>query len=126
MIQNSSNLVPEKVLRRDSNYELHIGLDHALAGQARVDARVLGAVDKVFFLVGNLGQVVATRFDVDVASAAAAHAAAVVLQLDAIVQRHVEHRLAGGRHVGLGRLAVVELEGDGGGGSGQNRNQKDR
>ena len=119
-------LVSQKVLGRDTDNELHVGLDYALASQAGVDARVLGAVDEVLFLVGNFGQVVAAGIDVDVAGATPAHAAAVMLELNAIVQGHVEHRLAGGRHVGLGRLAVVELEGDGGGGNGQNEKRISR
>ena len=109
------------MLRRNGNDQLHISLYHALAGQAGVDARVFGAVNKVLFFVADFGQFIAARVDVDVAGAAAAHAAAVVLQLDAIVEGHVEHRLAGGRHVGLGRLAVAELKGDGSGGNRQNR-----
>ena len=117
----NSKLVAQEVLRRYGHDQLHIGFDHALAGQAGVDARVLGAVDEVLFLIRNFGQVVAASVDIDVAGATAAHPAAVVLQLNTVVEGHVEHRFAGSRHVGLGRLAVVELEGDGGSGNRQNK-----
>ncbi len=93
----------------DDDLQLLSG-QHALAGQARVEARVDGAVNEVFFLVGNLGQVIQALVNVDVAGAAPAHAAAVVLQLDAVVEGHVEHGLAAGSHVRLGGLAVLKAE----------------
>ena len=120
------NLVAQEVLGRHRDNQLHVGFYHALASQAGVDARVFGAVNKVLFFVADFGQVAAARVDVDVAGAAAAYPAAVVLQLDAVVEGHVENRLAGGRHVGLDRLAVAELEGDGGGRNRQNEKQKGR
>ena len=43
------------------DHELHIGFHYALAGQAGIDARVLGPVNEVLFLVGDFGQVVAAR-----------------------------------------------------------------
>jgi hypothetical protein len=98
----------------DNYFELLIR-QHALAGQARVDARADGAVNKVFFLIGNLGQVVHALVDIDVAGTTATHAAAVMLQLNTVVEGHVEHRLAAGGHVRLGRLAVLKLKDDGGG-----------
>jgi hypothetical protein len=97
----------------DDEFDLLIR-QHALASQARGETRANGAVDEVFFLVGNLGQFVHALIHVNVAGAAPAHAAAVVLELNAVVEGHVEHRLAAGGHVRLSRLAVLKLKKDGG------------
>jgi hypothetical protein len=108
--------MPEEVLGWNSNHQLQLLIgQHALAGQARVDTRADGAVDEVFFLVGNLGQVVHALVDVDVAGATAAHAAAVVLQLNAIIEGYIEHRLATRGDVRLGGLAVLKLKNYSGG-----------
>ena len=61
----------QKVLGWHGHDQLRSRLHHALAGQARVDARILGAVDKVFFLIADFRQVVAARVDVDEAALAA-------------------------------------------------------
>ena len=116
----------QEVLGRHGHDQLHVSVYHALAGQAGVDAWVLGAVDEVLFFVADFGQLIAARVDVNMASTAPAHATAIVLELNAVIERHVEHRLAGGRHVGLGRLAVAELEGDGGGENRQSEKRKRR
>ncbi len=104
----------QKVLLRDDNGYFEIGAgQHALAGEAGVDARIDGAVNEIFLLVADVGQLVGARIDVDVAGAAPAHAAAIMLKLNAVVKRHIQHRLAGGRNVRLGRLPVLKLKRDG-------------
>ena len=106
----------QEILRGQGYGELRAGFHHALTGQARIDARIYGAVDEVFFFIADFRQLVAAFFHVDVAGTAPAHAPAIVLELDSVVQGHVEHRLAGNSHVGLGRLAILKLERNGGGG----------
>jgi hypothetical protein len=105
------HLVPQEVLGWNGDYQFQLLIgQHALASEARVDARANGPVNEVFFLVRNLGQVVHALVDVDVAGATAAHAAAVVLQLNTVVEGYIEHRLAAGGHVRLGGLAVLKLK----------------
>ena len=46
------------------------------------------------------------------ASATTAHAAAVVLKLNIVIEGHIQHRLALGSHMSLRGLAILKLEGD--------------
>lgn len=46
------------------------------------------------------------------AGAAATNASAIVLEVDIIVQSHIQHRFALGGHVGLVGLAVLKLKGN--------------
>jgi len=72
------------------NFNIAIN-DHALATQSRVDARVNGTVDKIFFFIRYFLDVIHPLIYVDVAGAAAANAAAVMLQFDAVLQANVQH-----------------------------------
>ena len=69
----------QKILVGNGYYQVFVALHHALAGQAGIQARVDGAVDKVFFLVGDLGKIVHAGFYVNMAGAATANAAAIML-----------------------------------------------
>ena len=105
--------MPQEMLWGDEDGQLFgIVLDYALAAQPGVDAWVYGPVDEVFLLVGNLRQRAFSLLHVHVARAAAAYATAVVLQLNTVVERHVQHRFTLGRYVGLGRLSVLKLKND--------------
>ena len=84
----------QEILVRDGYDQVFVALDHALAGQAGVQARIDGAVDEVFFFFGDLGQVVHAGFHVNVAGAAAANAATVVLQFYIVIESHIQHRFA--------------------------------
>ena len=85
----------------------------ALAAQARVDARIHGAVNEVFLLIRNLGKRIATAEHVHVARGAAAYAATVMLQGNVVVESDVEHRLTRGGNMGLGGLSVGEAKRNG-------------
>ena len=101
----------EEILIGDGYYQIFVALYYALAGQARIQARVYGPVDEVFFFFGNFGQVVHAGFHVDVAGRAAANAAAVVLQLYIIIEGHIQHRFALVAGEGLIGLAVGKFKG---------------
>jgi len=53
--------------------------DHTLATQTRVDARVYSTIDKILFFIGYFLDIVHTLTHVNMAGAAAANAAAVML-----------------------------------------------
>ena len=71
--------MPQEILVRNGYYEVFVALNNALASQAGIQARVFGAVNKIFFFVGNFRKVVGAGFYVNVAGAATANAAAVML-----------------------------------------------
>ena len=103
----------QKVLRRDGDDHLQIhAAEDALAGQPRIEARVHGAVNEVFLFIADVGQFVAALLDVDMAGTAPAYASAVVLKLNAIVEGYIQYRLAGGRYMGNGWLAILKLKRD--------------
>lgn len=105
--------MPQKLLRGDKNNQILGGSLHdALAAQARIDARVDGPVDEVFFFVADFGQLVFPLQHIHMAGTTAAYAPAVVLELDTVVERNVQNRFAFGSNVGLGWLAVLKLEGN--------------
>ena len=87
-------------------------LHHTLAAQAGVDARIYGAVDKVLLFIADFGQAFLAAHHIHVAGATTTHAPTIVLELNAIVESYVQHRLAFSGHVGLLGLAVLKLEGD--------------
>lgn len=62
---------------------------YALAAQARVNAWVNRTVNKVLFLVRYFLYVVHTLVNIYMASAAAANAAAIVLQFDTVLQANI-------------------------------------
>jgi hypothetical protein len=67
---------------------------HTLATQARVDARVNGPVNEVFFLVGYFLDIVHALVHINMAGAATAYTAAVVLQFNAVFQANIQYRFA--------------------------------
>ena len=69
----------QEVLLRYGYYNVFVALHYALAAQTRVNTRVYGTVNVVFFFVRNLRQVVHSGFYVHVAGTATAHTATVVL-----------------------------------------------
>ena len=106
--------MPQKILFRNLDYEIRRrGFHHTLAAQTRVDARIDGPVDEIFFFIGDLGQRIAAAQHVHVARRAAANAAAVVLQLDTVVEGHIQHRFALGGDVRLRRLTIGKPERNG-------------
>jgi hypothetical protein len=107
------SLVTEEILgRNEDNQVVAFGLHNALASQPRIDARIDGAVDKIFLLIGDFGQLVFALKHIHVACAAPANTAAVMLKVNIVVEGHVQHRLALGRYVRLRGLAILKLEGD--------------
>ncbi len=84
-------------MRLVGNSYLNIAINYnTLASQARVDLRADGAVNKVLFLVGYFLYVVHTLVYINVAGAAAAYPAAVVLQVNTVLQAYIQYRLAFG------------------------------
>lgn len=82
--------------------------DNGLATQAAFDAGVDGPVDKVFFLVADLFEGITAAVDVNVASAAGTHFAAIVVQVNAIFFGYLEDADVGWNVFdGLGRNAFV-------------------
>lgn len=75
------------------NGDRHLGVffqDDTLTAQPALQPRVDGAIDKIFFLVGNLLQEFLPFLDVHVAGGTGAHAAAVVVQMHVVVLRDFE------------------------------------
>ncbi len=64
---------------------------HALAAQARVEAGVAGPVYKVFFFISQFRQVAFALVYIQVASAAGAYHAAVVVQFYIILQGYFQY-----------------------------------
>ncbi len=94
----------QEILIGNGYYQVFVALNYALAGQPGIQARIDGPVYKIFFFIANFRQVVGAGFYVNVAGAAAANAAAVMLQLYMIIEGHIQHRFAfyaGERLVGL-------------------------
>jgi hypothetical protein len=104
--------VAEEFLAGYLDDDILIALHHALATQARVDARIDGAVNEVLLLVADFGQVILPFEYVHVAGAAATDTTAVVLELNSIIQGHIQHRFPFRCYVRLVGLAVFELEGN--------------
>jgi hypothetical protein len=67
----------------------------ALAAKAGVEARVHGAVNEILFLVAQLLEEVLALVYINVAGAAGANAAAVVVQVDIVHQGHFQDAVAG-------------------------------
>jgi len=86
--------MPQEILIRNSNYQVFISLNNALAGQAGIQARVFGTVNKIFFFISNFRQVIGAGFYVNVAGAATANAAAIMLQFYMIIEGNIQHRFA--------------------------------
>ncbi len=105
--------MPQEMLRGNENNQiLRGGLHHALTAQPRIDARIHGTINKVFFFVADFGQLVFSLQHIHMAGTTAAHATAVMLKLNIIVEGDVQNRFAFGSNVGLGWLAVLKLEGN--------------
>lgn len=100
----------QEILPRNGDHQILVALHHALAGQAGGEARVYRPINKILFLVRNLGQVVHSRLYIYVAGAATAYPAAIVLELNIVVEGHIKHRFAFGGHVRLVRLTVSKLK----------------
>ena len=86
------------------NGYFNIAINHyTLATQARRDARVYGAVYKIFFFVGYFLHIVHAFVYVNVAGATAANAAAIMLQVNAVFQTNIQNRFSFGnrQHNGL-------------------------
>ena len=66
--------------------------DHTLAAQARINARIDGPVDKILFFVRYFLDVIHPLVYINLAGTAAAYAAAIVLQFNAVLQANVKHR----------------------------------
>lgn len=108
------------VPRWHPNLDQPLAHDLALAAQAAVALKPGGLLDAVLFGLGGLREVFHALFDVDVAGGTGAHAAAGVLDVDAVVLGDFEDVLTftgedfplalGGAGEGLG---VFEDEGDG-------------
>lgn len=62
----------------EGNFNIAVD-DHTLASQPRIDARVYGPVDKIFFLIGYLLDIVHSLVYINLASAASAYTTAIVL-----------------------------------------------
>ena len=86
--------MPQEILVGNGNDQVFVALDYALAGQAGIQARIFGPVNKIFFFVGNFGQIAGAGFYVNVAGAATANAAAVMLQFYMIIKGYIQHRFA--------------------------------
>ena len=63
--------------------------DNALAAQPGINMRVHGTVNKIFFLVRYFLDVVHAFVNINLAGAAPANAAAVMLQLNTVLQANV-------------------------------------
>jgi len=88
--------MPHEVrLIRQSYFNITIYHD-TLAAQSRGNSRVNRPVDKIFFLVRYFLHVVHAFVYIDVARAATAYAAAIVLQFDAIFEANIQYRLTFG------------------------------
>jgi hypothetical protein len=87
------------------------GCKDALTSQARIDAGVTGAVNKVFFPVGYLWDKVVAFFQINVAGAAGAHHAAVVMELYAIVEGYFQYAIASTCALDGARLEAFLFEG---------------
>jgi len=88
-------MTQELILIGHSN--LDIAVEHyALTAEARIDARINSPVDKILFLVGYFLDVIHPPVYVNVAGAASANPAAVVLQFYAVLQAYVQNRFTFG------------------------------
>ena len=94
---------------RDLDHD--VAAHHALAAKAGIQCEIRRLIEAVRFIVFHLVDVRRTLQNLDVTRGAGANAATGVLQLDAIVQGHVEHGVLQAmfriRHGG-----GVELNGD--------------
>ena len=108
--QPTTKLVAQEILVRDSNYQVFVALDHALAGKTGIQPRIYGAVDKVLFFLRNLRKIVNAGFYIKMAGAATANPAAIMLQLYIVIEGHIQHRFA--LHAGqrLVRFAVGKFK----------------
>ena len=70
-------------------------LQHALATQPAVQAWINGPVNKIFFPVVQFFQVIFAFFNVNMAGAAGANAAAIVVQFYIIGEGYFKYRVAG-------------------------------
>ncbi len=84
-------MTQETCLIRQRHLDITID-NYTLATKARINARVNRPVDEILFLVRYFLDVIHPFVHINVAGAAAAYAAAVVLQFNAVLQANVKHR----------------------------------
>jgi len=83
-------MTQKSVLIRQCYFNIAID-DYTLAAQARINARVYRPVNKIFFFVRYFLDVIHPLVYVHLAGTAAAYAAAIVLQFDAVFQANIKH-----------------------------------
>ncbi len=66
--------------------------ENTLAGQSAFQSRVDGAINKIFFFIGNFLDEMFPFFHVDMAGGAGAYAATVVIEVDIVFFREFQHR----------------------------------
>ena len=86
------------------------GIQNALTAEAAVDARIAGAVDEIFLPIGDFRNVVLAGFEIDMAGAASANHAAVVVKLDSVVFRDLNKVLLSGDILQRNGLQAFLLE----------------
>ena len=88
-------MADDAALVGDGYHDISILVEFALARQARVVAGIAGTVNVIFFAVAHFGQQVFAALHIDVAGAAAAYAAAVVVQGYVVIKRYFQHGFTG-------------------------------
>ncbi len=83
----------ELALVRNRYFDIAVD-QHTLATQSRRNPWIYGAIDKIFFFIGYLGEVISTPVHVNMAGTASANTAAIVLELNVIIEANVEYRLS--------------------------------
>jgi hypothetical protein len=66
--------------------------NNTLTGKAAFEARIDGAVNKIFFLVGNFLKEIITLLNVNVTGGAGAYTSAVVVQMYIVILRYFQNR----------------------------------
>jgi hypothetical protein len=83
----------------------------ALAGQAAVVSWIARTIHIVFFPVTHLRQQVFTLLDIYMAGTATAYAAAIVVELDIVIECHFQDTLSGGNvKLLLGLFSLLKSE----------------
>ena len=82
--------------QRHFNLSTAVIEQQALATQARTEPRVHGTVNEIFFLIAQFFQKIFAFIYINMTGAARAYAAAVVVQLNVVRERHFQNALAGG------------------------------
>ena len=105
-VSNNSALIRN----RDRNIRV-VFQNNALAAKAAFQARIDGAIDKIFFFIGNFLQKVLPFFHINVAGGAGAYAAAVVVEVHVVFFGQFQNRHVGkfarycfGRNAGIFEL----------------------